>query len=149
LVCPRVLGPRSVGAFMSDTKGRELSTKCEFIAELKELAKAATPGPWKLIENEASGSLRIENPNGEGGNLTNSAVTYWENTDGNGSYIAAANPQAILRLIERLERYEEALKFYADESKWDSVSGNDCYVPNSFRCGKNNYGYERAREALK
>ena len=42
---------------------------------------------------------------------------YWE-------YILAANPQAIIELLDRLERYEKALEHY--ESAHYTISGFPC-----------------------
>jgi len=33
-------------------------------------------------------------------------------------FIKAANPQAIIEILDRLERYEKALMFYADIKSW-------------------------------
>lgn len=96
-------------------------------AELKKLAEAATPGPWRwlnsntlladygrrkalltvsshnktpyLSECDSDGYLANMNPQGP-----------------NASFIAAANPTAVLALIEKLERAIDALEWYAN---WD------------------------------
>lgn len=38
-------------------------------------------------------------------------------------FVAAANPKVILELLERLEKAEEALAFYADEGRWTLYEG--------------------------
>lgn len=60
---------------------------------------------------------------------------------------AAANPQAIIELLDRLERYEKALEFYGNEKNWDdsfllSMSDRE---PTTIH---DECGGRRAREAL-
>lgn len=88
-------------------------------AELKRLAEAATPGPW----HAAGGYLTVRDPEGRsfsntiyhldemgqpGPMLAFQAVPFAKSSDA--AYIAAANPQAILFLIEENERMREALE---------------------------------------
>jgi len=63
--------------------------------------------------------------------------------------IVADITAALDRERAKCQEYEEALEFYADENNWDEVSGEDCYIPNAFKAGKNNNGWDRASETLK
>lgn len=75
------------------------------LAELKRLAQKATPGPWTYYAYGADvrgqRNTLIADVRGYGAGLP---------VDANGSFMAAANPQTILALIERLETLEEAVK---------------------------------------
>jgi len=68
------------------------------IEELKRLAEAATPGPWY----DRAGVLR-----GTGGGIKPIATIY---NGLNSPYIAAANPAAILALIQQRDELLAALK---------------------------------------
>ena len=68
------------------------------IEELKRLAEAATPGPWY----DRAGVLR-----GTGGGIKPIATIY---NGLNSPYIAAANPAAILELIQQRDELLAALK---------------------------------------
>lgn len=82
------------------------------LAELRRLAEAATPGPWHAV---------TARPGGQHWGVTSdqyptfpSIVKATEGPGGWGSgtyrpdahYIAAANPQTLLELLDRLERAE-------------------------------------------
>jgi hypothetical protein len=70
----------------------------EYIQNLKKLAEAATPG-FKVSPVRPY-DIHVM------------------------AFILSANPQTILSLIERIERYEEALKFYADRRHVKTVTTN-------------------------
>lgn len=60
---------------------------------------------------------------------------------------AAANPQAIIEVLDMVERYEKALRFYGNEKNWDdsfllSMSDRE---PTTIH---DECGGKRAREAL-
>jgi hypothetical protein len=80
--------------------------------QLEELAKRATPGPWHWDEDERD-------------LLAQSLELVW-GTDGDpeiadAEFIAAANPQMVLTLIERVKTAEAALD--ADERQIEARSG--------------------------
>jgi len=78
------------------------------IAELKRLAQKATPGPWAVRED---GFAVVSEACWVAGTDRRSARGFGEESSKTtAAYIAAANPQAILALIERLETLEECLK---------------------------------------
>lgn len=74
---------------------------------LREVAEKATPGPWHIghISEHEPEIVDIDGSNG----LT-ICKSYGQ---ADSSYLCAANPITILALIDRLERYEKALKYYA------------------------------------
>ena len=91
----------------------------EFLKQVKERAEAATPGPWHCAggiyvystdemvadNNDETALIRAR---GVGGGMSR------EQQEANVEFVAAANPQAVLKLLDRLERYEKALRVYAD-----------------------------------
>ena len=93
---------------------------------LKQLAEAATPGPWRWMSRNAlvgnhgnrpvvlTSPCRLEIRHKESGLLVELTPS-WSDP----AYIAAANPEAVLGLIARIEKLEAALQFYA---------GTDCYA---------------------
>ena len=80
------------------------------ITELENLAKAATPGPWAqstcfdiVIQSETRESLFVAKmPRGHG------------ECSANAKFVAAANPQTILTMIELLREMGEALESIGD-----------------------------------
>lgn len=75
------------------------------LEELKRLARDATPGPWSTKEYGPD-HLEVLLPNGFSRIISDPTVV----TDYDARYIAAANPAAVLALIERVEKAEAALK---------------------------------------
>ena len=85
------------------------------LAELRAIQQAATPGPWyfaPIMEMDENGCMSKATNLGwvstdpHKGYLT-VAEKCW---DGDAIYIATFNPQFVLGLLDRLERYEGALK---------------------------------------
>ncbi|MGI0560472.1 ead/Ea22-like family protein [Pseudomonas aeruginosa] len=79
-------------------------------AELRRLAKAATPGPWTLyVPEDYQGPEELP---GYGVECAEGRAIVWGalepetgcQFDRDAEFIAAANPQAILRLIEEVEK---------------------------------------------
>ena len=75
--------------------------------ELKRLAEAATPGPW--IWDGAFENVEYQNELGY-----KSYICHFGNQTGNlqnnGKYIAAADPQTVLGLIEEISELRQQLK---------------------------------------
>jgi Ead/Ea22-like protein len=77
--------------------------------ELRKLAEAATPGPWQVINGHYPGFREIEGPSFRvsivmsATNLTFSDGTQRE-TDA--AFIAAANPQTILELLDKIDQLQ-------------------------------------------
>lgn len=112
------------------------------VAELKRLAQKATPGPWAYDADEGvvfgPGDAPIADARGYGTGLPG-----WKlraRIDANGGLIAAANPQAILALIERLETLEAerkgTVRLTLEQAKSlelagteDSSYGEKCWCP--------------------
>jgi hypothetical protein len=78
----------------------------EQINELRQLAQAATPGPWY----DRAGVLR-----GTGGGIKPIATIY---NGLNSPYIAAANPAAILALIQQRDELLAALEQERKRLDW-------------------------------
>lgn len=85
---------------------------------LKQLAEAATPGPWEV---SGTGQQVLKEADVPYGNQriceTNSMASHYPGKTScwaNLSFIAAANPQAVLGLIARIEKLEAALTQMAD-----------------------------------
>jgi len=87
--------------------------------ELKKLAEAATPGPWHYdcgnweVESQNKDTFRYSICN---------LIEGMEETEPvdalpNGEYIAAANPQTVLALIERIRTYEAKLNSHEEALK--------------------------------
>lgn len=77
--------------------------------ELRKLAMTATPGPWQMQEYTVPGfDCRIINEKGDAeiGTFLVAGARFPEN----GRYIAAANPQTIIELLDEIERKNEALQ---------------------------------------
>lgn len=83
---------------------------------LREAARKATPGPWKWVEDSPKTHLYGYNPVDE----YDYVLSIYE-SHGGGSvpqdddrrYMELANPTTILALLDQLERYQKALKYYA------------------------------------
>lgn len=97
------------------------------LTKLKELAERATPGPWRTGDGEES--LPDCVLSGE--------FVICEHTGDDVDFIAAANPQAILGLISRLERAEVELEACAAALPYtnymDPPDGGDVSVPEQLR----------------
>jgi hypothetical protein len=82
------------------------------LAKLKEIAKAATPGPWVERPNygDPEGTLAIIKIDPDGGIYwIVSRMAAFKDIQ-NATFIATFNPTTVLSLIERLELAEGALK---------------------------------------
>lgn len=107
------------------------------IKTLKALAEAATQGEWwidshghRMVSHGERGSVTVfltddcmgpATRHPETGNLS-----HWPN-DWDASFIAAANPAAVLELIaeiERLRQFEAAYKEYSDKTNWVQESAH-------------------------
>jgi hypothetical protein len=70
------------------------------VKKLRELAEKATPGPKHFAVEDTFPTMWLVDENGERHEIMNDDLIFW----------AAANPQAIIELLDRLERYERALE---------------------------------------
>lgn len=87
------------------------------LEELEKIARAATPGPWEI---NAKGQLYQPDTKDD-----LYCYPVWINCDARGNdghFIATFNPETVLKLLSKLKRYEEALKFYANENHFDHLS---------------------------
>jgi hypothetical protein len=80
---------------------------------LRELADKATPGPWKVSSNLAKLAgdffLQIIGPR-----WICMIMDDCEKSEEDAAFIAAANPQTIIALCERVEKLEAVLKPFAE-----------------------------------
>lgn len=95
------------------------------VEDLKRLAEEATSGPWEAADVSGwmvlAGPLKENRPGlvrgGRGTVVNVDDLDFDEDEQGaNARFIAAANPAAVLALLERVRRLEEALRTIA---RWD------------------------------
>jgi hypothetical protein len=86
----------------------------EQIDELRKLAQAATPGPWVVngdpLVNEGAPHLMTEDGYAIADFWGNESSLGLKGNERNADYIAAANPAAILALIQQRDELLAALK---------------------------------------
>jgi hypothetical protein len=90
------------------------------LSELKELAKKATPGPWEIDSKYD----QIWNPQ------TYEYIGTEDSDCHTTQFIAAANPQVVLQLIERSERLKKVLKDWLSATPTDK-DGKYCGINQS------------------
>ena len=79
------------------------------VAELRRLAEAATPGPWDCYRPHPNYRAYAVDRVMPGGHLGEDVATTGDVcAEENGAYIAAANPAAVLGLLDRLAHMREA-----------------------------------------
>lgn len=86
------------------------------LEQIKAAAMAATPGPWTVDEDCLADSDRLYVAKGQPDKLLGRILEVFHNClvrtviqrKANAEFIAAANPAAVLALVERLERAEAA-----------------------------------------
>lgn len=80
------------------------------LGELKRLAECATEGPWKVGYNDGSGKYDDEKETFALTDANDECVLHARlcDTIWNAAFIAAANPQTVLALIQALEAALEA-----------------------------------------
>ena len=83
------------------------------LKKLRKLAEMATPGPWTGYNRGVFSMASPISNQGYGGNVC--AVDMQKDFE----FIKAANPQAIIELLDRLERYEKALEKIATGTVWN------------------------------
>ncbi|HCF5141355.1 ead/Ea22-like family protein [Pseudomonas aeruginosa] len=101
--------------------------------KLKELAERATPGPWVVDAQQSGAIFNIESESGDlciAMSQENPASTRLEMNEQrrvNAEFIAAANPQAILALLDEIDRLKAenealrgALQAVVDDPTWRS-----------------------------
>lgn len=84
-------------------------------AELRRLAEQATP-LWSARERGHGVLREFEVIQAGGGCLFRS--TSYRNMQADAEFIGAAYPRAVIGLLDRIERLERALGFYAEERHW-------------------------------
>lgn len=91
---------------------------------LKQLAEEATPGPWTVGKDDASHLIFYPYDTGET-DLSRIVISDTEVSMGDKRFIAAANPEAVIGLIARIEKLEAALRFYADPRTYEGGHNDD------------------------
>ena len=81
------------------------------IKKLRELAVKATPWPKHFAVEDTFPTMWLVDENGERHEIMNDDLIFWE----------AANPQAVIELLDRLERYEKALRDVGTYHSHDSL----------------------------
>jgi hypothetical protein len=80
----------------------------DLLAEIEAAARAATPGPWRVDQNNEGLHLRSY----DGKSMMCNADYYpWVPGSCDFDYIAAANPANVLALIARIKELEEAQRW--------------------------------------
>ncbi len=130
------------------------------IETLKQLALSATPGPWwidshghAMVSHSDSHNCQqiFQTDDGMGPAVRHEStgnLSRWRN-DNDASYIAAANPKAILELIDELEslrQYKAAAESQKPDSIWQQALLNA--VIDVIRADKNNSGNEPSVSVL-
>ncbi len=91
------------------------------LERLEKLASEATPGPWEIEELDAY-SVTVIPSDPKGHDIFPETVSFhrsYERELANASWIAAANPETMKRLIRVIREQRAALEFYADKKHWD------------------------------
>jgi len=70
------------------------------VKKLRELAVKATPWPKHFAVGDTFPPVWLVDENGERHEIMNDDLIFWE----------AANPQAVIEILDRLERYRDALE---------------------------------------
>lgn len=89
------------------------------VEELRRLAEAATAGPWST-KQYGPDHVEVLLPNGFSRVISDPTVV----TDYDARFIAAANPSAVLALLERVRRLEDAARGVL---KWTDFKDTDEY----------------------
>lgn len=89
-------------------------------AELRRLAEAATPGPWRDVKSQAWVSRNSQGPSDKTGSVLIAVCGKMKDRElvrfnadrwrANAAFIAAANPIAILALLDEVERLRASLE---------------------------------------
>lgn len=86
------------------------------LQQLKEMAEKATPGPWRHGIHSYHDFVAQ--------NSTDLMICD-DGTPDNSRYIAAANPQTVLQLIERCEKLSDGIKAALGEFDIQGLSADD------------------------
>lgn len=107
-----------------------------------------TPSTLRLKQLAETAREKDQSPTNEWYNYPPLAFVHFQN---------AANPEAVLGLIARIEKLEAALQFYADIGTYGTAGPGDCTSVDSSDCepvlidgwGESYRPGKRAREALR
>lgn len=80
------------------------------LQKLRELAERATPGPWSYdVDEDEIHSESCATSDGEPWHVIPSQTSQSVASIRDSQFIAAANPQAIIEILDMVDRYMEAL----------------------------------------
>ena len=111
---------------MSNVQTEALKPCSVNTTELKKLAEAATPGPWIAAGPSLGSEFPVyceevvvdrEHDDDDGYGICQAPTGLEKESTHDMSYIAAANPAAILELLERLAAVEQELEAEREETK--------------------------------
>lgn len=87
--------------------------------ELRRLASAASPGPWRAEDTNGAllSKVVVSTFSGSNGSTCVIGACAGPDREANAGLIAAANPTTVLALIDRLERAEDALRALTGEAR--------------------------------
>lgn len=105
------------------------------IAELVRLARAATPGPWKNTTSYPAGEFIVHSTTAMVGDTHQRQRITPCMIEANAAYIAAAHPQAILRLCEEMREMRAVVDEQAnDDGIWFiAQTGPEAYLQQELR----------------
>ena len=83
--------------------------------ELRKLAEAATPGPWTWDDFGSHPRPSLGNPHIKQGEVLTCAALLWP-CDEDAAYIVAANPAAVLDLLDQCDAAEAKLAAYRQDA---------------------------------
>ena len=107
-------------------------------AELRALAEAATPGPWTRLDTGSEGCSVVASGRRRVARLTHLDLAECR---ADAAYIAAANPQTVLALLDRIAALEKALALSQAQLGQFGVHNRNCparfdaRIPGPCGCG--------------
>lgn len=100
--------------------------------KLRELAKAATPGPWGFIPKGLSG--RKGGLYGPSDSIT-TFTAFFDSYAEDAQFCAAANPATVLQLLDEIETLRKANKVMREALEHYAQGRDVKNGPNEFGCG--------------
>lgn len=80
------------------------------MADLRKLAEAATPGEWRSFDAFGGVSIWVDGPGASGDDDLEIAHMAEERPRANAAYIAAANPRAVIGLLDERDRLHDLVR---------------------------------------
>jgi len=110
-----------------------MNLDADTLGRLREIAGKATPGKWYVATETAGGHYVRSHEERDDGSSNYAVCEAWGGHGPNHSdaaHICAFNPQTAIALLDRIERLEGALKWYAafadnPERAREALAGSD------------------------